>query len=177
MMAKQTKRVIVEEAAIVVPKKSLFERVAGYLDANDWRHDADTEKGYFSMGCRIKEASVRVIIDVFESDDWRRLLTFSTYPVMVPEHRRSAVVEALTRINYQLVYGNFEMDLADGEVRFRTVVEAEKDLDDSMIERVLNANLNAVDRYFAALMTITYGNASPDTVIDLASLPAKENLQ
>lgn len=176
-MAKQTKREIVEETAIVVPKKSLFERVAGYLDANDWRHDADTEKGYFSMGCRIKEASVRVIIDVFESDDWRRLLTFSTYPVMVPEHRRSAVVEALTRINYQLVYGNFEMDLADGEVRFRTVVEAEKDLDDSMIERVLNANLNAVDRYFAALMTITYGNASPDTVIDLASVPAKENLQ
>ncbi len=176
-MARQTKREIVEEAAIVVPKKSLFERVAGYLDANDWRHDADTEKGYFSMGCRIKEASVRVIIDVYESDDWRRLLTFSTYPVMVPEHRRSAVVEALTRINYQLIYGNFEMDLADGEIRFRTVVEAEKELDDAMIDRVLNANLSSADRYFAALMTITYGNASPATVIDLASLPAKENLQ
>ena len=176
-MARQTKREIVEEAAIVVPKKSLFERVAGYLDANDWRHDADTEKGYFSMGCRIKESSVRVIIDVYESDDWRRLLTFSTYPVMVPEHRRSAVVEALTRINYQLIYGNFEMDLADGEIRFRTVVEAEKELDDAMIDRVLNANLSSADRYFAALMTITYGNASPATVIDLASLPAKENLQ
>lgn len=176
-MARQTKREIVEEAAIVVPKKSLFERVAGYLDANDWRHDADAQKGYFSMGCRIKEASVRVIIDVYESDDWRRLLTFSTYPVMVPEYRRGAVVEALTRINYQLIYGSFEMDLADGEIRFRTVVEAEKELDDTMIDRVLNANLSAADRYFAALMTITYGNASPATVIDLASLPAKENLQ
>jgi hypothetical protein len=96
---------------------------------------------------------------------------------MVPEHRRSAVIEALTRINYQLIYGSFEMDLADGEIRFRTVVEAEKDLDDTMIDRVLNANLNAADRYFAALMTITYGNASPATVIDLASVPAKENLQ
>ncbi len=176
-MARQTKREIAEETAIVVPKKSLFERVAGYLDANDWRHDADTQKGYFSMGCRIKEASVRVIIDVYESDDWRRLLTFSTYPVMVPEHRRSAVIEALTRINYQLIYGSFEMDLADGEIRFRTVVEAEKELDDAMIDRVLNANLSSADRYFAALMTITYGNASPATVIDLASLPAKENLQ
>lgn len=129
------------------------------------------------MGCRIKEASVRIVIDVFEADDWRRLLTFSTYPVMVPENRRAAVVEALTRINYQLIYGNFEMDLADGEVRFRTVVEGEKDLDDVMIDRVLNANLSAADRHFAALMTITYGNASPDTVIDLASLPARKNLQ
>ncbi len=176
-MARQTKREIVEENAIVVPKKSLFERVAGYLDTNDWHYTTDTEKRYFSMGCRIKEASVRITIDVFESDDWRRLLTFSTYPVMIPEHRRGAVIEALTRINYQLIYGNFEMDLADGEVRFRTVVETEKELDDPMIERVLNANLNAADRYFAALMTITYGNASPDTVIDLASRPAKENLQ
>ena len=176
-MARQTKREIVEETAIVVLKKSLFERVAGYLDTNDWHYTADTEKNYFSMGCRIKEASVRIVIDVFESDDWRRLLTFSTYPVLVAEHRRAAVVEALTRINYQLVYGNFEMDLADGEVRFRTVVEAEKELDDPMIDRVLNANLRAADRYFAALMTITYGNASPDTVIDLATIPAKENLQ
>ena len=176
-MARQTKREIVEETTIVVPKKSLFERVAGYLDANDWHYTADTEKAYFSMGCRIKEASVRVVIDVFEAEDWSRLLTFSTYPVMVPEHRRSGVIEALTRINYQLIYGSFEMDLADGEIRFRTVVEAEKELDDTMIDRVLNANLNAADRYFAALMTITYGNASPATMIDLASVPAKENLQ
>ena len=176
-MARQTKREIAEETAIVVSKKSLFERVAGYLDTNDWHYTADTENKYFSMGCRIKEASVRIVIDVYEADDWNRLLTFSTYPILVPEHRRAAVVEALTRINYQLIYGSFEMDLADGEVRFRTVVEAEKELDDPMIDRVLNANLSAADRYFAALMTITYGNASPDTVIDLASVPAKENLQ
>ena len=115
-MARQTKREIIEEAAIVVPKKSLFERVAGYLDTNDWHYNADTEKGYFTMNCRIKEASVRVFIDVFESDDWRRLLTFATYPILVPQHRRSSVIEALTRINYTLVYGNFEMDLADGEL-------------------------------------------------------------
>jgi hypothetical protein len=176
-MARQSKREIIEESAIVVPTKSLFDRVAGYLDANDWRYTADTEKGYFSMGCKIKEASIRVFIDVFEADDWRRLLTFSTYPVMVPEHRRSAVMEALTRINYQLIYGNFEMDLGDGEVRFRTVVEAEKELDEPMFERVLNANLIAADRHFAALMTIIYGNASPDTVIDLIARPDKEKLQ
>ena len=176
-MARQQKSAITEISAPEAPRKSLFDRVAGYLDANDWHYTADTEKGFFSMGCRIKDASVRIVIDVFEADDWRRLLTFSTYPVMVPEHRRSAVIEALTRINYQLIYGSFEMDLADGEIRFRTVVEAEKDLDDAMIDRVLNANLNAADRYFAALMTITYGNASPATVIDLASVPAKENLQ
>ena len=35
-MARQTKREIVEETAIVVPKKSLFERDPVSLEANDW---------------------------------------------------------------------------------------------------------------------------------------------
>lgn len=113
---------------IVVPKKSLFDRVAGYLDANDWRYSSDSEKGYYSMGCRIKEANVRVVIDVFESESWRRMMTFSIYPIFVPENRRAAVLEALNRINHSLVYGNYEMDMADGEIRFRTTVESESDM-------------------------------------------------
>ena len=175
-MAKTTKATVQSEA-VAVQKKSLFERVAGYLDAHDWRYSSDVERHYYSMSCRIKEATVRVIIDVFEAEEWRRIMTFSVYPIFVPETRRPAVLEALNRINHTLVYGNFEMDMADGEIRFRTTVESEIDIPESMIERVLNGNLSMSDKQFAALMAVTFGSVEPQGVKDLESRPEDATLQ
>jgi hypothetical protein len=87
------------------------------------------------------------------------------------------VAEALTRINYSVIYGNLEMDLKDGEIRVRTVVEGETQMSDGMIERVLNSNLNSADRYFAPLMAVAFGNAAPDTVLDLVERQEQATLQ
>lgn len=175
-MAKTSKAAANAEIAVVT-KKSLFDRVAGYLDANDWRYNSDSERGFFSMSCRIKDASVRVIVDVYESDDWRRILTFSIYPIFVPENRRTAVLEALNRINHSLVYGNFEMDPADGEIRVRTTVESEGEIPESMMDRVLNSNLSVSDRHFGAQMAVAFASVEPDSVKELASRPEDATLQ
>jgi hypothetical protein len=129
------------------------------------------------MSCRIKEATIRVVIDVFETEEWRRIMTFSIYPIFVPENRRLSVLEALNRINHSLVYGNFEMDMADGEIRFRTTVESEADIQESMIERVLNGNLSLSDKHFGALMAVTFGSVESEGVKELASRPEDATLQ
>ena len=175
-MAKTTKA-IAQSEAVAVQKKSLFERVASYLDANDWRYSSDAERHYYSMSCRIKEATVRVVIDVFETEEWRRIMTFSIYPIFVPENRRSTVLEAMNRINHSLVYGNFEMDMADGEIRFRTTVESDNVLQESMIERVLNGNLSLSDRHFGALMAVVFGSVEPEDAKELESRPEDATLQ
>jgi hypothetical protein len=175
-MAKTIKATAQTEA-VAVQKKSLFEHVASYLDANDWRYSSDAERHYYSMSCRIKEATVRVVIDVFETEEWRRIMTFSIYPIFVPENRRLSVLEALNRINHSLVYGNFEMDMADGEIRFRTTVESEADIQESMIERVLNGNLSLSDKHFGALMAVTFGSVESEGVKELASRPEDATLQ
>jgi hypothetical protein len=46
-----------------------------------------------------------------------------------------------------------------------------------MIERVLNSNLSSADRYFAPLMAVVFGNATPDTVLDLVKGQEKTTLQ
>jgi len=45
---------------------------------------------------------------------------YAYLPTHVPERLRDEVMRALTFINYGLKDGNFEMDRADGEVRFKT---------------------------------------------------------
>ena len=42
-----------------------------------------------------------------------------SFPIYVPDYQRLAVAEALCRINFSLFPGAMEMDMQDGELRFR----------------------------------------------------------
>ena len=166
-MARQQKQAVVEAPAPALPVKTLFERVAGHLDTNDWTYTANEEKQYFSTGCRLKDASVRVILDVHEAQDWQRVLVYSLFPVFVPENRRAAVAESINRFNYGMIFGNLEMDASDGEVRVRTIVEAAGDLADTMIDRALGSNLDTAGRFLAPILAVAFGNVAPEKALDL----------
>lgn len=176
-MARQQKPAATEVEAPKTSAKSLFDRVAGYLDANDWHYSANQDKNFFDMRSRIKDASVRVIIDLFEEQDWQRILVYSVFPVFVPENRRAAALDAINRINFQMIYGNLEMDLADGEIRVRTVVESDREIGDGMVERALHSNLNTAGRYFAPILAVAFANAGPETIVDLATAREDATLQ
>jgi hypothetical protein len=176
-MARQQKPVSADVSVPETPKKSMFDRVAGYLDANDWTYSAHEADKCFTMKCRIKDAGVRVFVEVYEDDEWCRVLAYSSFPVYVPELKRPLVADALNRINFSMIYGNIEMDGKDGEIRVRTIVEAETLMSDGMVERVLNSNLRTADRYFAQLMAVAFGNATPESVLDLVEPQEQATLQ
>ncbi len=176
-MAKQQKSTELDVCIPVAQKKTLFQRVAAYLDTNDWNYTAFEEKHYFTTGTRLKDGSVRTILDVSEQEAWDRVLVYSTYPTYVPEHRRPAMLQAINRINYTLAFGSFDLDMKDGELRVRTVVEGTGDLSEAMIDRVHTSNLRTTDRYQAALLAVAFGNASPDTILELAERGEEAKLQ
>ena len=113
-MARQQKTAIVEDKASAAPAKPLFERVANFLDANEWNYTPVEDKNYFVTNCRIKDTGVRVVIDVYETEGWQRVLVYAIYPVYAPEKRRAAALESIARINYSMAVGTFEMDCKDG---------------------------------------------------------------
>src|SRR5512133_1614883 len=55
------------------------------------------------------------------------LIFYSVLQNPVEEALRLPMAELLSRINYGLKIGNFEIDLADGEVRYKTSVMLEND--------------------------------------------------
>lgn len=167
-MARQQKTEKIEPPVLEVPGKTLFDRVAGYLDANDWRYHVVPERSFFDLRVGIKHASARVILDADEMESWQRLVAYTIYPVYVPENRRGTILDAINRINHVTVFGNLEMDVQDGEIRVRTVVETETELPEALMERVLHGNMNLASRYFPALMAVAFGGADPATVLELA---------
>ena len=176
-MARKNDVIDVKTSVVDVQGKTLFDRVCDYLTEKDWSFSAYSDKGYVSFGLRLRDGSVRVVVDATEGAGWSRVLVYCIYSTFAPEQRRQAVSEAIARINYATNFGNFEMDLKDGEVRVRTVLEGDGFVGEPMIDRAVRKSLDLADQYQAALLAIAFGNSAPKDILDMASQSDGETLQ
>jgi len=86
----------------------------------------------------------------------------SLIPNKTPGERRVAIAELLTRINYELSVGCFELDLADGEIRSRTsLVVPGADITPGIVEELLRSNIYIVIERFQQIMAVMYGGVMP----------------
>jgi hypothetical protein len=103
-------------------------------------------------------ATVRVALEQF--------IFYAVAGVRVPEERRVAVAEFLTRANYGLRIGNFELDFADGEVRYKSSLDFEgEQLSDNLIRHAIYPAVEVMDKYLPGLLKVGFGGASPAEAI------------
>jgi hypothetical protein len=94
------------------------------------------------------------------------VLFYSMCPVKAPPEKRPILADFLTRANYGLYLGNFEMDYNDGEVRFKTSLDVEGDhLTNALMKRLTYNNVTVMDRYLPGIFSVIYGGASPTEAI------------
>jgi hypothetical protein len=83
------------------------------------------------------------------------VLLYSIAPQRVPEERRRDVSEFLTKANYGLADGNFELDFDDGEVRYKTVLHLQGDaLDALLVRRLVRSNGTALETYLPSIHSV-----------------------
>jgi len=86
------------------------------------------------------------------------VLLYSICPLRVPPERRSEVADYITRANYGLAAGNFELDFADGELRYKTALHVHGDgLDNRLLKRIVRANGLAMETYLAGVEAVIAG--------------------
>ena len=83
------------------------------------------------------------------------------------------MAEFLTRANSGMIIGNFELDFADGEIRYKTSIDVEGDsLSSSLIKRLVYANVTMMDEYLPGIMSVIYGDVEPkDAIAQIESQP------
>jgi hypothetical protein len=61
-----------------------------------------------------------------------------------------------------MLVGSFEMDFEDGQINFKTSYPFPKgQLDAELLKRVVGFNLDCMDKYLPAIMSVIYAGASP----------------
>ena len=130
-----------------------------------FRRFDENDRTVFSFGLTLENGRTDCIIDV--RDRASQVLIFLSCPSNVPENKRNLVAEFLTRANYGLILGNFEMDYSDGQVRYKSAylyseVFHQADL---IFSRNFIAASSMMDKYFPGIMAIIFGRISPQDAI------------
>jgi hypothetical protein len=91
------------------------------------------------------------------------LMFYAYCPAAVPDAKRAAAAEYLTRCNWGLTFGTFEMDWSDGQVCFRTSVPlGPAGTSKPALEHLVWGNGLVMQRYLPGLFAVALGDALPE---------------
>lgn len=80
------------------------------------------------------------------------MAVYSILPFPVPENHRADMLAVISYLNYDLVIGNLEMDLQDGELRFKTSLDLEvTGVNELVLSYLLQSNFSLVSRLYETL--------------------------
>ncbi len=99
-------------------------------------------------------------------------LFYSVCPVRCLPDQINAMMEFLHRANHGLNLGNFEFDVADGEIRFKTSIRIRDGLNHELCQGLIHANVLVMDEYMPGILGITAEGMSPEAAIMIVESPA-----
>ena len=98
--------------------------------------------------------------------DLEQFLFYVIAPVKAPDAVKAHVAEYITRANYGLRIGNFEMDYGDGEIRYKSSLDFEGEtLTPQLIKNIMYPAVHTMDFYLPGLLNVMYGSKTPTEAI------------
>jgi hypothetical protein len=141
-----------------------FQVLEQFLTEDGWYPQQLEDRMIFRMGFEGSNGRVACYAQI--RAELEQLLFYVYAPIKAEEEMRLAVAEYITRANYGLRIGNFEMDFSDGEVRYKSSLDFEDvSLHPEMIKHAIYPAVQTMDRYLPGLMSVIYGAKTPEAAI------------
>lgn len=145
--------------------EQIFNTLVEFFEEDDWDFQWLEGMPVLSMGFSGKNGNWTCYAQARESQ--QQFVFYSVLPVNAPDNRRSDVAEFITRANYGMILGNFEMDFEDGEIRYKTSIDVEgATLAPPLIRQLVYANVIITDRYLPGIMRVIYGNMTATDALE-----------
>ncbi|BAY20851.1 hypothetical protein NIES2100_05950 [Calothrix sp. NIES-2100] len=139
---------------------NIFDAIVDFLTEDDWDFSVQSDRLILQM--RFQGDTEQWVCYAKAKEEDEQFLFFSVSPVNAPITKRLTVAELITRINYSLPIGNFEMDFDDGEIRYKTSIDVEGSrLDSALIAQIVHANVQVMNTYLRCIMAVIDDNISP----------------
>lgn len=146
--------------------RKTYETLCGVLQRNEGMFSQNKERLQADYLVSGEDASMRFAFTVDAERCNVRMI--STLPVMVAEEYRRNMAVAIGIINYRLVHGCFDMNMANGEVRFRQCNSFyETELSAEVFSFMLEAACFVVDKYNETLILLSTGAISLDRFVEM----------
>jgi len=138
---------------------SLFDILVDFLAEDGWAPESVSDESIVRLKAR-GESGEWELYGLAREDD-QQIVVYAECPLTAPEERRAEVMEFITRANFGLAVGNFDLDLDDGEIRFRTSLDVKGDrLSPALLRQVVWDNIAVTDKYLPGLREVIESGVS-----------------
>ena len=143
----------------------IFQKVVNFFTQDDWSFTRIQGEQALRLGFQGDNGTWNCYAKAREEQE--QFIFYSICPLLAPKNKRSAVAEFITRANYGMIIGNFEMDFKDGEIRYKTSIDIYGDeLTSDIIKRLVYANVTMMDEYLPGIIAVIEKNVSPGDAIN-----------
>ncbi len=146
-------------------KMEITNLIGRYLKEFDCNFNYIKEIDTFNLGLALQSKMKTVDVFIHVCDD--EYVVYGLLPIGADASDKkmmASMSEFICRVNYGLKNGCFELDMDDGEIKYRTYVDCEESI--PSIEVVRNSILclaAMVEKYSEGILDIVFGNVSAKT--------------
>lgn len=142
----------------------IAQAIQQFLTEDGWHFTFDEEKGRFKFNLKLdtKLQGLNYYVFVRESD-------YTVYAgiALNASDCKAEMAEFITRANYGLFNGNFEMDYRDGEIRYKCYVECEDQIpSQAVVRESIYVPGKLFTHYGDGLLAVMFGMQTPEEAIE-----------
>tara|TARA_Y100000739_G_scaffold14186_1_gene11620 strand:+ start:650 stop:1354 length:705 start_codon:yes stop_codon:yes gene_type:complete len=141
----------------------LLESARNYLEKNEWNFEVLSDHSTIALGFEGVNGEWHCMIQTRELEE--QMIFYSSLSENISSNRIETMMRFITMANYRLVVGNFELDVTDGELNYKTALDLESViLNNDMIRNIIHTNLATFDRHLPGVQIILNGGSTEEAM-------------
>lgn len=145
---------------------SIYDALIDFFKAESWPFQTLPQQATLRLAFKGKNGQWDCYAKAREEQ--QQVVFYSICPFTAPKATRHEIAEFITRANYGLILGNFELDLNDGDIRYKTSIDVEGDkLTGALIRNLVYTNVLTMDQYLPGIFSMLEQGMAPEQAIHL----------
>jgi hypothetical protein len=148
--------------------------VADTLEAEGISFSPDPETGFVRF--RVDGEHGPFDMAVLALPEIQLIKCYALLPLQVPAPRLADMAEFVARANFGLLFGNFELDFSDGEMRFKTSLHTDGGAaNPEVVRRLVLLNAQTANDYLRGIrLLLEQGHSPQEAIIEVEQRPEAE---
>ena len=155
-------------------QEEVIDKVRDFLDDGGYRYEYNAEHSFLKVGftlkCKLK--GVNIIFD-FKPIGY---IVYAISPLNADKDNIVEMLKYLSMANYKLINGNFEIDVSDGEIRYKCWVGTRglETLPTELVDESIGLPIFMFERYGNGIAALALGFSDAETEIAKAEKQDEE---
>lgn len=151
--------------------QTMIDAVRDSLDDDEWNYDLEEDRKphpIIRTGCRIG-GKLKTIDEVIDFRD-TFFIVYAFSPINADPESVGEIAKYLAMANYGLYLGNFELDVRDGEIRYKCTVDCDgmETIPADIVGRAIHIPFRMFHRYGDGIAALAMGFSDAETEIKKA---------